>query len=109
MAVISIVILISRPSKQMARKLEVPTLSGCSPSHNRSLASALICPLYFQKKYSSKICTAVLCSFTTVVSYEESTCQPLCVLAGAKVMVPVTQLLLRYWYWHGHHLIFLIK
>lgn len=33
--------------------------SGCSPSHNHSLASALICPLYFHKKNSWKICIGV--------------------------------------------------
>lgn len=37
--------------------------SGCSFSHNHSLASALIGPLYFHKKYSRNISMPLLCSF----------------------------------------------
>lgn len=84
--------------------------SGCSPSHNHSLASALICPLYFHKKNSWKICMAVFMFLHYSPDYQEQTCQRLCsdecfwVSGDAIVM-----LLLSHSYWHGQHLIVLIK
>lgn len=75
MAVISIVIVISRPSVQMACRLEVPTQEWLF-SHMITLWPLLSSvPFFLHKDYSNKICMPILCPHNMSLDDRDRPCQ----------------------------------